>query len=185
MTIATWKRNRVLPRVLPGSQEDERFQTYLRPPMSEHTHCLQTGNDLSQSCNWFTTIVLKDTYFLIEAALKHRKFLCFTLQAVKFLVGSLHFQCVEIALQAPHKEILYVQVSPASAAQSKAVWLFCLTLNSRWCFRINRTLTVLTRRPCYSRTKWNHRILIKKKKKESAKANPVWALILSYSSGCY
>lgn len=75
--------------LLPGSQKDEGVQTHFGPLPFEQVHCQQDMLTIRQLLKlvkqgiWFTTIDLKDTYFYVNVALKHRKFLGFALQRVQ------------------------------------------------------------------------------------------------------
>jgi len=104
--------------VLPGSQEDGRLQAHFRSLHPESARCLQkvphvTGLhqllELVELGNWFTTIDLKDAYFHVEIAPKHRKYLCFAFQGIAYEYNRLPFgyslsprtfsKCVATALQ--------------------------------------------------------------------------------------
>lgn len=90
--------------ILPGSQEDRRFQTHQGSPSLEYMHCLQTilHRDskellgLVESGNLFTTVDLKDTYCHIEVAQRQRKFLCFAFQGIAYKYNR---RCVEVVQQ--------------------------------------------------------------------------------------
>lgn len=47
--------------------------------------------ELVQLGDWFITIDLKDAYYHVDLALKHRKFLCFVFQAVAYKYNRLPF----------------------------------------------------------------------------------------------
>lgn len=85
--------------LLPGSQKDEGVQTHFGPLPFEQVHCQQDMLTIRQLLKlvkqgiWFTTIDLKDTYFYVNVALKHRKFLGFALQRVQQAPVRLYAAC--------------------------------------------------------------------------------------------
>lgn len=85
-------RERVLLRVLPGSQEDRKSQTHPRPLSFEHMPHPQTILLLLELVQWgdlFTTINLKDAYICDELAPKRRMFQRFAFQGVAFEYNKL------------------------------------------------------------------------------------------------